>query len=86
MGVTRAIVNVAGVGSVGSVLTTRPYYRSSYVFVYPKSANLDGLRSLVLADGVQWDELAKALVAIAVVGAISMAMCFAALRGRTARG
>jgi hypothetical protein len=36
---------------------------------------LDGLRSLVLANGVHWDELAKALVAIAVVGAISMSMC-----------
>ena len=52
----------------------------------PVTYILDGLRSLVLADGVQLDELAKALVAIAVVGTISMAMCFAALRGRTARG
>ena len=52
----------------------------------PVTYILDGLRSLVLADGVQWDELAQALVAIAIVGTISMAMCFAALRGRTARG
>jgi ABC-2 type transport system permease protein len=52
----------------------------------PVTYILDGLRSLVLANGVQWDQLAKALVAIAVVGAISMSMCFAALRGRTARG
>jgi ABC-2 type transport system permease protein len=52
----------------------------------PVTYILDGLRSLVLADSVQWDELGKALLAIAVVGAISMAMCFAALRGRTARG
>ena len=52
----------------------------------PVTYILDGLRSLVLADGVQWDQLGKALLAIAVVGTISMAMCFAALRGRIARG
>jgi ABC-2 type transport system permease protein len=52
----------------------------------PVTYILDGLRSLVLADGVQWDALGKALLAIAIVATISMAMCFAALRGRTARG
>ena len=52
----------------------------------PVTYILDGLRSLVLADSVQWGELGTALLAIAIVGAISMAMCFAALRGRTARG
>jgi ABC-2 type transport system permease protein len=48
----------------------------------PVTYILDGLRSLVLADTWQWGDLAQALVAIAVVGTISMAMCFAALRGR----
>jgi ABC-2 type transport system permease protein len=52
----------------------------------PVTYILDGLRSVVLADSWQWDQLGKALLAIAIVGAISMSMCFAALRGRTARG
>ena len=52
----------------------------------PVTYILDGLRSLVLADGWQWTELGQAVLAIAVVGSISLAMCFAALRGRTARG
>jgi ABC-2 type transport system permease protein len=52
----------------------------------PVTYILEGLRTLVLADGFQWGELAQALVAIAVVGAVSMAMCFAALRGRIKRG
>ena len=47
---------------------------------------LDGLRSLVLESGWQWDELAAAIVAITIVGAVSMSMCFAALRGRIRRG
>ena len=51
----------------------------------PVTYLLDGLRSLVLAEGWQWAELARALVAIALVGAVSMAMCFAALRGRIRR-
>ena len=37
-------------------------------------------------DGWQWDELGKALLAIALVGAVSMSLCFAALRGRLKRG
>jgi ABC-2 type transport system permease protein len=48
----------------------------------PVTYILDGLRSLVLSDTWQWGDLGQALVAIAVVGTISMAMCFAALRGR----
>jgi ABC-2 type transport system permease protein len=52
----------------------------------PVTYLLDGMRSLVLADGWQWAELGQALAAIAVVGAVSMSMCFAALRGRTRRG
>jgi ABC-2 type transport system permease protein len=52
----------------------------------PVTYILDGLRSIVLADSWRWDQLGKAFLAIAIVGTISMAMCFAALRGRTARG
>ena len=51
----------------------------------PVTYLLEGLRSLVMS-GWQWDELGKALVAIAVVGAVSMSLCFAALRGRISRG
>jgi hypothetical protein len=32
--------------------------------------------------GWQWSDLAQALAAIALVGAVSMAMCFGALRSR----
>jgi len=51
----------------------------------PVTYLLEGLRSLV---SVGWDagDLAKALAAVAVVGALSMTMCFAALRGRIRRG
>jgi ABC-2 type transport system permease protein len=52
----------------------------------PVTYILEGLRSLVLESGWQWDQLAKAIVAIAIVGAVSMSMCFKALRGRIARG
>jgi ABC-2 type transport system permease protein len=52
----------------------------------PVTYLLEGLRSLVLGGGWQWNELGQALVAIAVVGAVSMAMCFAALRGRVEAG
>jgi ABC-2 type transport system permease protein len=51
----------------------------------PVTYLLEGLRSLVML-GWEWDELGKALVAIAVVAAVSMSLCFAALRGRIARG
>ena len=47
----------------------------------PVTYILEGLRSLAIV-GWQWDDIAKALAAIAVVGVISMSMCFAALRGR----
>ena len=50
----------------------------------PVTYLLDGLRSLVVG-GWQWDELAQAVLAIAVVGAVSMSLCFAALRGRIRR-
>ncbi len=51
----------------------------------PVTYVLEGQRSLV-TQGLQWDQLAKALLAIGVVGLVSMSMCFAALRGRTRRG
>jgi ABC-2 type transport system permease protein len=52
----------------------------------PVTYLLGGLRSLVLGNAWQWGQLAQALAAIAVVGLISMTMCFAALRGRVKRG
>lgn len=51
----------------------------------PVTYLLDGLRSLVLGDSWAWGQLGEALAAIAVVGLISMTMCFAALRGRVKR-
>jgi ABC-2 type transport system permease protein len=51
----------------------------------PVTYLLSGLRSLVMT-GWDWAELGKALLAITIVGAISMTMCFAALRGRLRRG
>jgi ABC-2 type transport system permease protein len=52
----------------------------------PVTYLLGGLRSLVLGSTWQWGQLAQALAAIALVGLISMTMCFAALRGRVKRG
>ena len=54
--------------------------------VNPVTYLLEGLRSLVMDGGWQWGDLGAALVAVAVVGAVSMSLCFAALRGRVARG
>jgi ABC-2 type transport system permease protein len=51
----------------------------------PVTYLLGGLRSLVLGPGWQPVRLGQAAAAIAVVGAISMTMCFAALRGRVKR-
>lgn len=47
----------------------------------PVTYILEGLRSLALV-GWQWDDVAKGLLAIAVVAVLSMSLCFAALRGR----
>jgi ABC-2 type transport system permease protein len=47
----------------------------------PVTYLLGGLRALSM-EGWEWDELGKALLAVAVVAAISMSLCFAALRGR----
>jgi ABC-2 type transport system permease protein len=51
----------------------------------PVTYVLEGQRSLV-TNGWRWDQLGKSAVAIAVVGAVSMSLCLAALRGRTRRG
>ncbi len=52
----------------------------------PVTYLLGGLRSLVLGNTWQWGQLGQSLAAIAIVGVISMTMCFAALRGRVKRG
>ena len=49
----------------------------------PVTYLLAGMRSL--NEGWDWSDLAGALGAIALVGGISMSLCFAALRGRTAQ-
>ena len=51
----------------------------------PVTYLLEGLRSLV---SVGWEagDIAKALLAVAIVGTLSMTLCFAALRGRIRRG
>lgn len=49
----------------------------------PVTYLLAGMRSL--NDGWDWSAIGGALVAIAVVGGVSMSLCFAALRGRTAQ-
>jgi ABC-2 type transport system permease protein len=49
----------------------------------PVTYLLAGMRSL--NEGWQWSDLAGALGAIALVGGVSMSLCFAALRGRTAQ-
>lgn len=51
----------------------------------PVTYLLAGLRSLI-TEGWDWGALATALAAVALVGTASMAMCFAALRGRVKRG
>lgn len=51
----------------------------------PVTYILDGLRSLV-TQGWQWQALGKCVLAIVAVGAVSMSLCLAALRGRTRRG
>jgi ABC-2 type transport system permease protein len=49
--------------------------------VNPVTYLLEGLRSLTMR-GWQWADLGQALIAIAVVGLVSMSLCFGALRGR----
>jgi ABC-2 type transport system permease protein len=52
----------------------------------PVTYLLGGLRSLVMGTGWEWGQLGQALLAIGIVGAVSMSLCFAALRGRIKRG
>jgi ABC-2 type transport system permease protein len=51
----------------------------------PVTYLLEGLRSLVTT-GWEWGELGKAVLAIVILGALSMSLCFGALRGRVRRG
>jgi ABC-2 type transport system permease protein len=51
----------------------------------PVTYLLEGLRSLIYG-GWAWDDIGAALLAIVIVGAVSMSLCFAALRGRIKRG
>jgi len=51
----------------------------------PVTYLLEGLRSLII-EGWEWEEIGAALAAIAIVGTVSMTLCFAALRGRIKRG
>ena len=51
----------------------------------PVTYLLEGLRSLA-SSGWEWGDLGKAALAIALLGTLSMSMCFAALRGRLKRG
>jgi ABC-2 type transport system permease protein len=51
----------------------------------PVTYILEGQRSLIF-DVWQWDELGKALLAIGIVGSVSMFLCFSAMRGRITKG
>ena len=51
----------------------------------PVTYLLEALRSLV-SQGWEWSALGKGALAIALLSTLSMAMCFAALRGRIQRG
>jgi ABC-2 type transport system permease protein len=51
----------------------------------PVTYLLAGLRSLTM-QGWRWGQLGGALVAVAIVAAVSMSLCFAALRGRIRQG
>jgi ABC-2 type transport system permease protein len=54
--------------------------------INPVTYILGGLRSLEAGGGSPWVPAGQALLAIAIVGMISMTLCFAALRGRVKRG
>jgi ABC-2 type transport system permease protein len=51
----------------------------------PVTYLLEALRSLV-SQGWEWGALGKGVLAIALLSALSMSLCFAALRGRIQRG
>lgn len=52
----------------------------------PVTYLLAGLRSIVFDNGWQWPLLGESLLAILIVGTISMTLCFGALRGRIKHG
>jgi len=54
--------------------------------INPVTYILGGLRSLEAGGGSPWVPVGQSLLAIAIVGMISMTLCFAALRGRVKRG
>jgi len=51
----------------------------------PVTYLLEGMRTLVYG-GWDWGDLGAALLAVVIVGIVSMSMCFATLRGRIKRG
>ncbi len=51
----------------------------------PVTYILEGERSLIF-EGWQWGDLGKALLAVTIVGVVSMALCFAAMNGRIKQG
>lgn len=51
----------------------------------PVTYLLEGMRALV-SQGWDWGALGQAVLAMAMVGVLSMSLCFAALRGRLERG
>ena len=60
----------------------RPLLPASVIINEAEACGADGHEQI---DG-QWDQLGKGLLAIGLVGLVSMSLCFAALRGRTRRG
>jgi ABC-2 type transport system permease protein len=50
----------------------------------PVTYLLAGMRSLIM-EGWDWAVLGKAVLAVAIVGAFSMTLCFGALRSRLKR-
>jgi ABC-2 type transport system permease protein len=54
--------------------------------INPVTYLLAGLRSFVTGNGWQWAQIGESLLAIGIVGLISMSLCFAALRGRIKQG
>jgi ABC-2 type transport system permease protein len=58
---------------------------SSIATVNPVTYLLEGLRALI-TDGWAWADIGAAFLAVAGVGAVSMGLALAALRGRVKRG
>ena len=51
----------------------------------PVTYLLEGMRSLIYV-GWDWSDLGAAVLAVTIVGIVSMSLCFATLRGRITRG